>query len=219
MTVRHAYLVFVLASIAAAPAASPPPNPITLATATKSTGTATCYAADGSSALGTWERVSSLGKTTEPSVLDAPAEATAPPDAMLYCRGAAGPGRIEAKPADLVYPPGTMVEPVYKVTILHPAADGQPPFDVALGPGGEISKAPFGEAIIFDRHSMLIVPATWKIARAAIAIEPTRPKTYSSTLDEGGCEVNRMDDEDEYPRYIGTSASDCSIKVDLNTLQ
>jgi hypothetical protein len=48
---------------------------------------------------------------------------------------------------------------------------------------------------------------------------PKNPEAYTSTLDVGGCEVNRMDDEDAYPRYIGTSAADCSTKIDLATLQ
>ncbi len=194
------------------------PNPIQLATGANTTGTATCRAADGS--LGTWERVSGASTTSEPSILDAEQSAKTPPDAVLYCRSRAGaPGKIDAKPASLVYPKGTALQPVYRVTITRPTSDDQPPFETALGPGGVITNAPFGQAIIFGKHSMLIVPTGWKIASRVAGILPKSPDTYTSTLDVGGCEVNRMDDEDAYPRYIGTSAADCSTKIDLDTLQ
>ena len=196
------------------------PNPLQVSTGSdaNATGTATCRAVDG--ALGTWERVSGVGATTEASILDAEVNAKAPPDAMLYCHGRDGkPGKIEAKPASLIYPKGTLLQPVYRVTITRPASDDQPPFLTALGPGGVITSATFGQAIIFGKHSMLIVPAGWKIATHPVAIAPKSPDAYTSTLDVGGCEVNRMDDEDAYPRYIGTSAADCSTKIDLETLQ
>jgi hypothetical protein len=194
------------------------PNPIQLATGTNTTVTATCRALDGS--LGSWERVSGTSATTEPSILDEEPSAKAPPDAMLYCRNHdGGVGKIDAKPESLIYPKGTLLQPVYRLTITRPSSDDQPPFETALGPGGVITNAPFGQAIIFGKHSMLIVPTGWKIASRPVGIMPKNPDAYTSTLDVGGCEVNRMDAEDEYPRYIGTAASDCSTKIDLQTLQ
>ena len=218
MIVRKLSLALVLACLAAAPAAATIPNPVQLAGGTATTGSATCRTADGS--LGVWERISGVSSTAQPSVLDVETGAKGPPDAMLYCFDRDGhEGKIEAKPATLIYPKGTLLQPIYRVTITRPSSDDQPPFETALGPGGVISKAPFGQAIIFGKHSMLIVPDGWKIDSRAVGILPKKPDTYTSTLDEGGCEVNRMDDQDAYPRYIGTSASDCSIKVDLDTLQ
>lgn len=218
MTLRSLSLALVLACLAAEPAATAVPNPVELSSGTATTNSATCRAADGS--LGSWERVSGISSTTQPSVLDLETGAKEPPTAMLYCRDRDGrAGKIEAKPASLVYPSGTVLQPVYRLTITRPSADNQPPFEAALGPGGVITKAPFGQAIIFGKHSMLIVPDGWKIESRAAGILPKSPDAYTSTLDEGGCEVNRMDDEDAYPRYIGTSAADCSIKLDLNALQ
>ncbi len=194
------------------------PNPVQLATGTNTTGTATCRALDGS--LGSWERVSGTSTTTEPSILDEEASAKTPADAMLYCRSRDGAaGKIDAKPASLIYPKGTLLQPVYRLTITRPSTDAQPPFETALGPGGVITSASFGQVVIFGKHSMLIVPSGWKIASRPVGILPKSPDEYSSTLDVGGCEVNRMDDEDEFPRYIGTAATDCSTKIDLETLQ
>jgi hypothetical protein len=204
--------------VAAVPSPQPVPNPVALATESRSTGTATCRGADGS--LGTWVRTTGIAATTEPSVFDAEPGAKTPPEAMLYCRDREGrQGRIEATPGSLIYPSKTVVQPVYQVTITRPTGDQQPPFQVALGPEGTIARAPFGQAIIFSKHSMLIVPSSWKIASKPFAILPKRPDAYTSTLDEGGCEVNRMDDEDADPRYIGEAAQDCSVKIDLSTLQ
>jgi hypothetical protein len=194
------------------------PNPVQLSTGANTTAAATCRAADGS--LGTWERVSGVNATTQPSVLDVEPDAKELPNAMLYCQDRDGrPGRIEAKPASLIYPKGTVLQPVYRVTITRPASDDQPPFETALGPAGVITNASFGQVIIFGKHSMLIVPSGWKIASRAAGIAPKNPNEYTSTLDVGGCEVNRMDDEDAYPRYIGTAAADCSTKININTLQ
>jgi len=218
MIVRNLSALLVLACLAAGPAETTVPNPVQLSGGTTTTGSATCRAADGS--LGAWERITGVSLTTQPSVLDVETGLKEPANAMLYCRDREGrAGTIEAKPASLVFPSGTLLQPVYRVTITRPASDGQPPFEAALGPGGVISKAPFGQAIIFGKHSMLIVPNGWKIESRAVGILPKNPKAYTSTLDEGGCEVNRMDDEDAYPRYIGTSAADCSVKVDLTSLQ
>jgi hypothetical protein len=221
---RAGVLVLALACIAATPASpSAPsmrviPNPVQLETETNTTGTATCRASDGS--LGVWSRLTGVSTTAEPSVLDAEAGSKTPPDAMLYCRDQNGrPGKIEASPTSLVYPEKTLLQPVYQVTITRPAGDQQPPFEVALGPTGSIQRAPFGQAIIFSKHSMLIVPSGWKIESKPIAIAPKRPGTFTSTLDEGGCEVNRMDDEDADPRYIGEAVEDCSVKIDLSDLQ
>jgi hypothetical protein len=221
---RAGILVLALACIAATPA--PPtapamrviPNPVQLETETNTSGTATCRASDGS--LGVWVRAAGATTTSEPSVLDAEAGSKTPPDAMLYCRDRDGrPGKIEATPASLLYPEKTLLQPVYQVTITRPTSDQQPPFEVALGPTGSIQHAPFGQAIIFSKHSMLIVPSNWKIESKPIAIAPQRPGTFASTLDEGGCEVNRMDDEDADPRYIGEAIEDCSVKIDLANLQ
>lgn len=218
MTIRDVSLVLVLACLAAEQAETTIPNPVQLSGGTTTTGSATCRAADGS--LGTWDRITGVSSTTQPSVLDVETGSKEPPNAMLYCRDRDGrAGKIEAKPASLVFPSGTLLQPVYRVTITRPSTDNQPPFEAALGPGGVITKAPFGQVIIFGKHSMLIVPDGWKIESRAVGILPKSPDGYSSTLDEGGCEVNRMDDEDAYPRYIGTSAADCSIKIDLNALQ
>lgn len=200
-------------------AATALPNPIQLAGEGNTSGTATCRANDGS--LGTWVKSApGATATSEPAVLDAQIGSSAWPDAMLYCHSSGGDvGKIETATASLIYPKGTMLQPLYKLTIYHPAKDQQDPFDAALGPGGAIKSAPFGQAIIFGKHSMLVVPAGWKIESKAAAIVPKRPDAYASNLDQGGCEVNKMDDEDAYPRYIGTAADDCSIKIDLNNLQ
>jgi|GEM_PF-5288071 hypothetical protein len=215
---RAAVLALTLACMSATPAPQAIPNPVQLATESKSTGTATCRGSDGS--LGTWVRTSAITYTTEPSVFDEEPDAKTPPEAMLYCHDRDGrQGRIEATPASLVYPSKTLLQPVYQVTITRPSSDQQPPFQVALGPDGMIAHASFGQAIIFSKHSMLIVPASWKIQSKPFAILPKRPGTFTSTLDEGGCEVNRMDDEDADPRYIGEAAQDCSVKVDLSNLQ
>lgn len=193
------------------------PNPVQLSSGTSTTA-ATCRATDGS--LGTWERVSGVNATSQPSVLDLEAGAKELPSAVLYCQDRDGrQGHIEAKPASLIYPKGTLLQPVYRVTITRPASDDQPPFETALGPAGAITNASFGQVIIFGKHSMLIVPSGWKIASRAAGIAPKSPDEYTLTLDVGGCEVNRMDDEDAYPRYIGTAAADCSTKIDLSTLQ
>jgi hypothetical protein len=195
------------------------PNPIQLLGEGKTSGSATCRAGDGT--LGTWVR-SAPGTTVtlEPAVLDAEVGANTPADAMLYCHASSGAeGKIEATNAALIYPKGTELQPLYKLTIYHPAKDQQDPFDTALGPGGAIKAAPFGQAIIFGKHSMLIVPAGWKIESKAAAILPKRASDDADVLDQGGCEVNKMDDEDAFPRYIGTAADDCSVKIDLNALQ
>jgi hypothetical protein len=219
---RALVLALSLGCIAAAAPATPDtqaiPNPVQLATETKNTGTATCRASDGS--LGTWVRTSGVNVTDEPSVFDTQIGAKTPPAAMLYCHDRDGhQGKIEASPASLVYPSKTILQPVYQVTITRPAGDQQPPFQVALGPEGTIANASFGQAIIFSKHSMLIVPANWKIESKPFAILPKRPGEFTSTLDQGGCEVNRMDDEDSDPRYIGEAAADCSTKIDLSSLQ
>jgi len=193
-------------------------NPVQLTLTAQTNGTATCHASDGS--LGTWVRATGIKTTDEPSVLDAEVGAQTWPDAMLYCHDGQGrPGKIEAKPASLIYPRGTIIEPLYRLTIDHPAADKQDPYQTPLGPDGVITKAAFGQVVIFNKHSMLIVPSGWKIESKAAAILPKRPGAYESDLDDGSCEVNRMDDEDEFPRYIGTADGDCSVKIDLNSLQ
>jgi hypothetical protein len=218
MTVRNLSLALVLACLAAEPAGTAIPNPVELSDGTATTGSATCHAADGS--LGSWERATGISSTTQPSVLDIETGTKEPPTAMLYCRDRDGrAGKIEAKPVSLVFPSGTVIQPIYRVTITRPSTDDQPPFEAALGPGGVITKAAFGQVIIFGKHSMLIVPDGWKIESHAAGILPKSPDAFTSTLDVGGCEVNRMDDEDAYPRYIGTAAADCSIKIDLNALQ
>jgi hypothetical protein len=213
-----AVLTAILSCVAATSATAAIPNPVRLALSASGTGSATCWARGGS--VGTWVRVTGVHATLEPSVFDEQAGSKTPGNAMLYCHDRAGHvGQIKAHPANLVYPSGTLVQPVYLLTITRPAGDGQPPFDVELGPGGRITQAPFGHAIIFSKHSMVIVPEKWTIQSRAFAILPKRPGAFTSTLDEGGCEVNRMDDEDQAPRYIGMSAQDCSINVDLNALQ
>ena len=174
MIIRDLSLVLVLACIAAEPAATAVPNPVELLRGTATTGSATCRAADG--ALGSWERVSGVTSTTQPSVLDVEVGTKEPPTAMLYCRDRDGrAGKIESKPASLVFPSGTLLQPVYRLTITRPSADNQPPFEAALGPGGVVTKAPFGQAIIFGKHSMLIVPNAWKIESHAAGILPKSP--------------------------------------------
>ncbi|HEY5341482.1 MAG TPA: hypothetical protein VIK27_10685, partial [Candidatus Aquilonibacter sp.] len=157
-------------------------NPLHLVVNATTSGTADC--------AGRWVRVMGVKRTGEPSVLDAKVGAKTPPNAVLYCRGDNNrPGRIRAHPSSLVYPVGTLLQPVYRVTIDFPKHDDQTPYILALGPGGKIAKAPFGQAIIFGKHQMLIVPDGWAIHSSAVAIEPLVPGAQLGSLGLSSCQV------------------------------